>query len=81
MDWPGEVVAVLDINMKEEQVKDGDVLRVNWLTRGELFDFDRIEIINVNDKDVERFAIQVNNDLDGFRTPRYSKMLCVLSPD
>ena len=81
MDWPGEVVAVLDMNMKEEQVKDGNALRVNWLARGELFDFDRIEIINAGDKDVERFAIQVSNDLDGFRTPRYSEMPCLVSSE
>jgi len=75
-DWPGEIVAVLDQEMSAEQVQAEGVLRVSWLKRGSLFDFDRVEIVNSSDEQVERFAVQVGNDTDSLRRPRYREMPC-----
>lgn len=80
LDWPGEVVAVLDEEMSDERVQEDGVLRVNWLMRRALFDFDQVEIVQASDKQVELFAsVQVGNDMDEFRRPRYNKMRCVVA--
>ncbi len=79
LEWPGEVVAVLDEEMGEEQVKAGNSLRVNWLARQELFDFDRVEIIRASDEEVERFAVAVGNDTDRVRKARYQKASCYVA--
>jgi hypothetical protein len=65
----------------EAQAQDDGLLRVNWLARRELFDFDRIEIIQATDEDVERFAVQVGNDTDPVREPRYPGMACSIGPE
>jgi hypothetical protein len=75
-----QVVAVLDSRMGGEPVEERDILRVNWLSRRRLFDFDEVEIIQVGDEEVERFVIQVGNDLDEIRKPRYREMPCLISP-
>jgi hypothetical protein len=78
--WPGEVVVVLDKNMTQAQAEQGNQLRVNWLQRRELFDFDWIEIVQASDEDVERFTVQAGNDTDEVRQPRYKNMKCVIGP-
>ncbi|MCP4403798.1 MAG: hypothetical protein GY801_41640 [bacterium] len=80
-DWPGEIVAVLDQEMNDEQVQAEGVLRVNWLKRRSLSDFNRVEIIKSSDEQVERLAVQVGNDTDDFRSPHYKKMVCEIAPD
>ncbi|MBM3239024.1 hypothetical protein FJZ31_22250 [Candidatus Poribacteria bacterium] len=79
LDWPGKVVAVLDGVMSDERVQEDGVLRVNWLVRRALFDFDQVEVRQATDEQVERFAVQVGNDTDEFRRPRYNKMRCVVA--
>ncbi|MCS7254567.1 MAG: hypothetical protein NZ781_11170 [Armatimonadetes bacterium] len=74
-----EIVAVLDAGMATEQVEQYGMLRVNWLHRRALFDFDLVQIIQATDEDVERFCIQVGNDDDMYRRPRYRKMRCLVS--
>lgn len=77
----GEIVAVLDSTMAEAwTVEDGVVVRVNWLKRRELFDFDRVEIIQATDEDTERFAVQVGNDTDIVRRPQYKQIPCLVNP-
>lgn len=76
MEWPGKVVAVLDRGMSEDLVKEEGVLSVNWIARKSLFDFDSVEIRNGSDEEVERFAVQIGNDTDPVRKPRYSRMTC-----
>jgi hypothetical protein len=77
---PACIVAVLDIEMKDEQVGQEKLLRVNWFRRERLFDFDRVEIILADDEQVERFAVRVGNDTDPVRSPRYRQMLCLIGP-
>jgi len=81
IEFQGCIIAVLDSQMTTEQVQQDGVLRVNWLTRRALFDFDEVEIVQATDEDVERFAVQVGNDTDPAREPRYQGMRCVVLPE
>ncbi|MCK6628934.1 MAG: hypothetical protein L6R45_27615 [Anaerolineae bacterium] len=76
----GKVMAVLDSQMGAEPIQRDQEIRVSWSARRELFDFDAVEIIEATDEDVERFAVQVGNDTDPTRKPRYKAMQCVVSP-
>jgi hypothetical protein len=78
--WDGAkgAVAVLDANMTDEVVQQDGLVRVNWLARRTLFDFDRVEIVQATDEDVERFAVQIGNDTDPFRKRYYQQMRCVV---
>lgn len=77
--FEGWVVARLDNTMTQEQVQQDGILRINWLSRRTLFDFDEVEIVQATDEEVERFAVQVGNDTDFLRKPRYQQMRCVVS--
>lgn len=79
--FDGEAVAVLDAAMTEEWTTQNDQIRINWLARQSLFDFDRVEIIQATDEEVERFAVQVGNDTDPFRQARYSQLPCLVAPE
>lgn len=77
-----QVVAVLDAGWAEEaQRQHSDLLRVNWLKRQSLFDFDWIEIVQATDEDVQRFIAQVDNDTDNWRLAHYRQMRCLIGPD
>jgi RNase P subunit RPR2 len=76
----GWVVAVLDSQMTAKLHRQDGIMRVNWLTRRSLFDFDEVEIKQASDEDVERFAVQVGNDTDPMRQPYYKEMRCLISP-
>ncbi len=78
IDCPQDMVAVLDAAWQGAQGRRGGSLHVNWLARRALFDFDRVEIVHATDEDVERFAVQVGNDTDLLRKPRYAEMSCVV---
>ena len=80
IDCPQGVVAVLDAGWADAQGLHDGLLRVNWLVRRAMFDFDRVEIIRATDKDVEHFAMQVGNDTDPLRRPLYAAMRCVVNP-
>jgi NADH-quinone oxidoreductase subunit J len=73
-----EVVAVLDETWPKESEynKAQDSLRVNWLKRQEPFDFDWVDIVQADDKDVERFVTQIGNDTDDWRSSRYRQIRC-----
>ncbi len=77
---PHGVTAVLDSTWTETHDGQNGLLRINWLAYRKLFDFDRVEIVQANDEDVERFAVQVGNDTDPFREPRYKQMPCIVKP-
>jgi len=47
----------------------------------DLFDFEQVVIVTANDEDVERFAVQVGNDTDPVRRPKYAQMCCLVSPE
>jgi hypothetical protein len=72
--------SVADSPEIEEDTPDPGLLRVNWLARRGLFDFERVEIIQATDEDVERLAVQVGNDTDPIRQPHYAQMHCLIAP-
>jgi NADH-quinone oxidoreductase subunit J len=77
-----QVVAVLDAGWSAESERaDHDKLRINWLQRPNLFDFDWIEIIQASDEDVARFIEQIRDDTDTWRELRYPQMVCIVAPD
>ena len=76
---PQGVVAILDAGQMELYHQQGDSLYVNWSIIQTMFDFDRVEIINATDEDVERFAIQVGNDTDPTRESGYRRMYCYIN--
>lgn len=78
---PQGVVAMLDNQwMKKSSYRNG-LLRVNALTYLSRFDFDWVEIMQATDQEVERFAIQISNDTDPFRQPRYRGASCTIAAD
>ncbi len=80
IDCPRGVVAVLDTAWQGAQERQRGFLRVNWLVRRALFDFDRVEIIRATDKDIEHFAMQVGNDTDPYRKSCYGRTRCAIAP-
>jgi hypothetical protein len=75
-----KIIATLDAGMEEDFICANGTVRGNWLKRVDLFDFDRVEIIQASDYDVERFCIQVGKDMDNLRRKRYRKMPCIVDP-
>ena len=73
------VVVTLDNQMETEYVHQNGTLRVNWLTRQTLFDFDTVEIVQATDEDIERFAVQAGNDTDAVRKPHYKIMPLIIA--
>ena len=73
----GQIVPILSEAVLDEDqlplVTRQDSVRVNWLINRQSFDFDRIEIIQASDEDIERFAMQVGNDTDEFRRETVSE--------
>ncbi len=80
VDCPQGSVAVLNAVWRNARDLRAGLLRVNWLARRALFDFDWVEIVRATDKDVEQFAMQVGNDTDPLRRPRYAHMRCIVNP-
>ena len=81
--WKGirQVVAVVDSARDSDCQAKGDTLRVNWFRRRLPFDFDRVEIVNANDEDIERFCVQIGNDTDDFRRNGYKGVPAGISPN
>ena len=40
-----------------------------------------LEIVRATDEEVERFAVQVGNDTDSVRRPRYPHIRCTIAPE
>ncbi len=76
-----QVVAALDQELSDHIQETDQILRVNWLTHLELFDFNTVEILDATDEEVERFAVQIGNDTDPLRKSRYGSMTCRVSTD
>lgn len=75
-----QVVAVLDANWTGLSDQQEGQLRLNWLRRRTPFDFDHVEIKQASDEEVEHFVVQVGNDTDPSREPRYKQLKCSITP-
>lgn len=76
----GQPVAVLNRQMDPPWLIKADMVQVNWLTYRKLFDFNAVLIVQATDEEVERLAVQVGNDTDPYRRPRYNQIACTISP-
>jgi hypothetical protein len=76
----GQPVAVLDRQMEPPWLIQAGMVQVNWLSHRNLFDFNAVAIIQATDEEVERLAVQVGNDTDPYRRPRYKQVTCMISP-
>lgn len=81
LEWTGQIVTVLDASMTDAYLQVDSMLRGNWLRLRSLFDCDWVEIIKATDEQVERFAVQIGNDTDELRQPRYKQMRCLIGVD
>lgn len=73
------VVAVLDQRMSEAYRKVENDIHINWLQFKQPADINRIEIIEANDQDIERFVMMLGNDTDPLRRSRYQTMPCFIA--
>jgi tetratricopeptide (TPR) repeat protein len=78
--WQVEVVLVLDDLMRLAALPLDSILRIYWLTGRTLYDFDEVLIVQASDEQVERLAVQIGNDTDPIRQPRYQGMRCNIAP-
>ena len=74
------VIAVLNKRMKAKKRLSNGVLRINWFHQNELFDFNRIEIGDADDKEVTQFCLLVANDTDPERPEKFKDMVCDVLP-
>jgi hypothetical protein len=77
----GRVVAVLDTQMEADVVERDGWVEVNWLRLQTLFDFGKVDIRQASDEQVERLMMQIGNDTDPFRRPRYPRLNCTVGPN
>ncbi|MCB0192812.1 MAG: hypothetical protein KDJ65_12785 [Anaerolineae bacterium] len=74
------VIAVFDETWHEPYQENEGTVRVNYIARNQLFDFDTVAIHRASDEVIERFAVRVGNDTDPVRQPRYKQMTCSIAP-
>ncbi len=74
-----KVVLILNQQMTLDLAQDDDTLLINWLSRRKPCDFEEVRIIDATDEDVERFVVQMSNDVDVVRRERLSKIPCRVS--
>lgn len=74
-----QVIAILDESWTEPYEEDHGIVRVNYLARKQLFDFNSVIISKASDEEIERFAVQVGNDTDSLRQPDYTHVSCYIS--
>jgi hypothetical protein len=73
------LVAVLDKRGISDPQHQGSTLRVNWLEKKQPFDFDRVEVVEATDADVEEFVRQTRYDSDPQLQKRLPRMQCVVN--
>lgn len=76
-----EVIAVFDSTWLDPYQQTNGSLRVNYLVRHHLFDFNVIEIVKASDEQVERFAVRAGNDTDAARPRQYKQVSCYVWPE
>lgn len=75
--FEGKVILILNEKESTELSRQEGVLEVNWMIRRKMFDFDEAMIVNASDEAVERFAVQIGNDIE--QRQIYRKTRCKLS--
>ena len=75
----GKIINIIDNNIKEKVLYDGNDIKVNWFKHKQLFDFDEVMIVDAKDEDIEKFAVMVSNDVDEIRRKKYKDVTCKIS--
>jgi hypothetical protein len=75
------IIVVLDKGMTDCYFRLDNVIKRNWLIQRKLFDFERVEIMDATDEDVERFLVQVGNNTDALQRIPYKQMDCFIAQD
>ena len=81
-----KIVLVLDRNLKEHVMHEGDTLTVNWFKRtdsadrGCQIDYDEIRIIDADEYEIEKLIMKLKNDMDDQRRKRLPEIPVFLSP-
>lgn len=70
------VIAVLQKDAPASIVHNSEHLRVNWLKKPIMIDFDEVEIGDASNEEILRFCVMVGNDTDLFRK---SKVRCTIN--
>jgi hypothetical protein len=68
-----EIVCVLNGESGRAVSQRQGTMHINWSNTRSLCDFDRIEVQQATDGDVQRFFVQVGNDTDEIRRRRYAR--------
>jgi hypothetical protein len=74
-----EIIVVLDGHKAASPQQQDGFLRVNWLERKEAVDFDKAEIVNATDEEVEEFVRQTRYESDQLLQKRLPKMQCLVN--
>ncbi|MEM7347788.1 MAG: hypothetical protein AAF485_26440, partial [Chloroflexota bacterium] len=73
------VVANLDQASKKMYLHQNQILYINWLIYRQLFSFDEVHIVQASDEDVERFAVQVANNIPLDDETYYKRIPCFIA--
>ncbi len=73
-------MVVVELDDRMSYLKEGreGIIHVNWFEHQKLFDFEGVLILHATDEAVERFLVQVGNDTDPVRGPRYQQLRCIV---
>lgn len=73
-----EVVAVLDLNMHSPAMLEDGVFEVNYIKHNDLFDFDKVEIVNASDSIFDSFTKKLALNSNQFLLKKCNEIECVI---
>ncbi len=73
-----EVVAVLDLNMHLPAMLENGVFEVNYIKHNALFDFDKVEIIDVSDAIFDSFSKKLSLNSNQLLLKKCSEIDCII---
>lgn len=73
-----EVVAVLDLHMHLPALLEDGVFEVNYIKHNDLFDFDKVEIVNISDAIFDSFCKKLSLNSNQLLLKKCSEIDCVI---
>lgn len=73
-----EVVAVLDLNMHLPALLEDGVFEVNYIKHNDLFDFDKVEIVNISDSIFDSFYKKLSLNSNQLLLKKCREIDCVI---
>ena len=74
------LILVLDKSYRSTLSREGSNCRVNWFRIMRMIDFDRVEIGDCSDDDIQSFCVEMGNETDPFRLGQFLRSTCALLP-